>query len=197
MWAFSFMKSDRAARFVNHHMQNYQAVGSLPYNTWCEFVQGFISEFCPKNKIQTAWTDLETSRYFQGSKTVDEYVDEFREMIMRARYLEGSHIALKFQQGLNPKIQDYVACLTEGRPSDENPHEWYAAAILCDENRITNEVFKTSSCIAMHPDMSSSTSAIFWRSPVKVTNVAPSISRYAPQMAMPSNPSQPSTSAPA
>jgi hypothetical protein len=176
MWAFSFMKSDHAARFVDRHMRNYQAVRSPPYNMWHEFVQEFISEFCPKNKIQTAQTDLKTLRYFQGSKTVDEYVDEFREMIMRARYLEGSHIVLKFQQGLNLKIQDYVACLTEGRPSDENPHKWYAAAILCDENRITNEAFKTSSCIAMHLDTSSSTSAIFRRSPVKVMNVAPSIS---------------------
>jgi hypothetical protein len=114
MWAFSFMKSDHAARFVDCHMRNYQAVRSLPYNMWCEFVQEFISKFCPKNEIQTAQTDLETSRYFQGSKTVDKYVDEFCEMIMRACYLEGSHIALKFQQGLNPKIQDYVACLTEG-----------------------------------------------------------------------------------
>jgi hypothetical protein len=78
-------------------MQNYQAVRSLPYNNmWHKFVQEFISEFCPKNEIQTAWTDLKTSRYFQGSKTVDEYVDEFHEMIMRAHYLEGSHIALKF-----------------------------------------------------------------------------------------------------
>jgi len=91
-------------------MRNYQAVGSLPYNTWHEFVQEFISEFCPKIEIQTAWTDLETSRYFQGSKTINEYVDEFHEMVMWAHYLEGSHIALKFRQGLNPKIQDYVAC---------------------------------------------------------------------------------------
>jgi hypothetical protein len=81
---------------------------------WQEFVQEFISEFCPKNKIQMAWTNLETPRYFQGSRTIDEYVDAFCEMIGWAHYLEGSHIALKFWQGLNPKIQDYVACLTNG-----------------------------------------------------------------------------------
>jgi hypothetical protein len=95
-------------------MKNYQAVGSLPYNMWHEFVQEFISKFCPKNKIQMAQTDLKTLKYFQGSRTVDEYVDEFWEMIMWARYLEGSHITLKFRQGLYLKIQDYVSCLTEG-----------------------------------------------------------------------------------
>jgi hypothetical protein len=37
------------------------------------------------------------------------------------------------------KIQDHVACMTHGRPSDDVPKEWYNAAILCDENRITNK----------------------------------------------------------
>jgi hypothetical protein len=33
---------------------------------WNEFTQEFIED-CPKNKIQTAQTDLETATYFQGS----------------------------------------------------------------------------------------------------------------------------------
>jgi hypothetical protein len=48
---------------------------------------------------------------------------------------------LKFQQGLNPKVQDHVACLTSGHPLDTSPKQWYDAAILCDENRIANEAF--------------------------------------------------------
>lgn len=196
MWAFSFMKSDRAARFVDRQMRNYQEVGGLPYSTWSEFVQEFVGEFCPKNEILTARTDLETSRYHQGTKTVDEYVDDFREMIGRARYLEGSHIVLKFRQGLNPKIQDYVACLTSGRPSDENPHEWYAAAILCDENRIANEAFRASSRTIPRSETSSSTNSIFRRIPVRAANTAPPISRYAPPVASTSNPSQTSASTP-
>jgi hypothetical protein len=144
MWAFSFMKGGRAARFVNRHMHSYQTVGSLPYSSWADFVVNFVAEFYRKNKVQTSRTELETSKYFQGPRTVDEYVDEFREMIDHAQYLEGSHIVLKFHQGLNPKIQDHVACLTSGRPSDESPTQWYEAAILCDENCLANEAFRAA-----------------------------------------------------
>jgi hypothetical protein len=48
---------------------------------------------------------------------------------------------LKFQQGLDPKIQDHVACLTLGCPLDESSKQWYDTAILCDENCIANEAF--------------------------------------------------------
>ena len=81
MWAFSFMKTDRAMRFVARHMHNYQTIGRLSCTTWGEFVAEFITEFCPKNELLTSRTDLETTKYFQGSRNVDEYVDEFQETI--------------------------------------------------------------------------------------------------------------------
>jgi hypothetical protein len=55
---------------------------------------------------------------------------------------------LKFWQGLNPKVQDHVACLTLGCPLDKSPKQWYDVAILYDENCITNEAFQTSLRIA-------------------------------------------------
>ena len=117
-------------------------------------------------------------------------------MIGWARYLKGSHIMLKFCQGLNPKIQDYVACLMSGRPSDESPHEWYAAAILCDENRIANEAFRASLRTIPHSETSLSTNSVFRRVPVRAANTALPISRYAPPIASTSSPSQTSASAP-
>jgi Retrotransposon gag protein/Zinc knuckle len=190
MWAMSFMKSGRAARFVDRQMRGYHSVGSLPYESWTDFVVEFVSDFCPKNEIQTSRTELETSKYYQGARTVDEYVDDFRELVDRARYFEGSHIVLKFRQGLNPRIQDHVACLTSGRPSDETPKEWYDAAILCDENRIANEAFRTASRTTAHPETSSTTNSMFRRLPTRLPNPPPPISRYAPPIATPSNPSR-------
>ena len=67
MWAMSYMKSGCTVRFVNRQMRSYQAIGSLPYATWMEFVVEFIADFCPKNEVQTLRTELETLRYFQGS----------------------------------------------------------------------------------------------------------------------------------
>ena len=200
MWAFSFMKTDRASRFVARHMRNYQTVGGLSYATWNKFVAEFITEFCPKNELLTSRTDLETSKYFQGSRNVDEYVDEFRELIDRARYFEGAHIVMKFRQGLNPRIQDYVACLTSGRPSDDDPKSWYAAAILCDENRIANEAFKASSRLTPHVETPPSNGGLFRRPPTWQTNTplttsrtAIPPSRFALPIATPSNPSLHST----
>jgi hypothetical protein len=100
MWALSFMKSGWAARFVDRQMCAYHDIRSLSYPLWQEFVDEFIIDFCPKNEVQTSRTELETSRFFQGSRDVDD----FRELIQRAQYLEGAHIALKFRQGLNQKI---------------------------------------------------------------------------------------------
>jgi hypothetical protein len=142
-WVLSYMKGDRTARFTDRTMRIAQSMGSLPYHSWAEFHNKFIHEFCPKNELQTAWTELETTKYFQGTRSVDEYVDEFRELVDRAKYTKGANIVLKFHHGLSNSIQNYIACLTFGRPSDNNPQEWYDAAILYDENHIANSAFQS------------------------------------------------------
>ena len=43
-----------------------------------------------------AHMDLETSKYHQGSHSVNEYIDEFRELVDCAEYTEGANIVLKF-----------------------------------------------------------------------------------------------------
>lgn len=141
LWVLSFMKSDRAALFVDRSLRTYRISGRLPFESWLEFSTAFVTEFCPKNEVQVARTILESSEYFQGHRNVEEYVDEFRDLVQRANYFEAAHIVLKFRRGLNPQIQDHIACLIIERPSDESPKEWYDAAILCDENRIMNEIF--------------------------------------------------------
>jgi hypothetical protein len=59
MWALPFMKSGQAACFVDCQMRSYHNIGSLSYQSWQEFVDEFIINFCPKNKVQTL-------RFFQG-----------------------------------------------------------------------------------------------------------------------------------
>jgi hypothetical protein len=136
-------------------------------------------------------TNLETSKYFQGSKTIDEYVNEFCEMINYTRYFEGAHIILKFCQGLNTKIQDHVACMTHGQPSDNVPKKWYDAAILCDEDRITNKAFTSSSRGSNYSEVSLNSGTTFQRLLVKLANSVPPISCYAPSITNILNPQRP------
>ena len=75
-------------------------VRSLRYSTWLEFKSAFITKFCPKNETQMALAKLETPSYFQGCQTVDEYIDDFQDLIDQASYQEGLAIVIKFQCGL-------------------------------------------------------------------------------------------------
>jgi len=125
-------------------MQLAQKTGSLPWATWAEFRLEFIHDFCPKNEVQMACMDLETSKYHQSSCSVNEYINEFCELVDRAEYTKGTNIVLKFQHGLSPIIQNYIACLTYGQPSNDIPKDWYDAAILCNENHIANSAFQST-----------------------------------------------------
>ena len=71
-------------------------MGTLPYESWQEFSTIFITEFCPKNKVQVAQMILESLDYFQGSQNVKEYIDDFRDLVQCVNYIEGTHIMLKF-----------------------------------------------------------------------------------------------------
>jgi len=84
----------------------------------------------PKNEVQMAHTELEMSKYHQGSCSVDEYINEFHKLVDCAKYIEGANTVLKFWHGLNPTIQNYIACLTNGQSSDDVPKDWYDAAIV-------------------------------------------------------------------
>jgi hypothetical protein len=134
-----------------------------------------VTEFCLKNEVQTARMNLETVKYFQGLKMVDEYIDEFREVIDHARYFEGTHIVLKFHQGLNAVIQNHVACMTAGCPSDETLKEWYDAALLCNENHIVNKAFGALLWTTPHPEKASYPGGMFRWLPVRATNTVPPI----------------------
>jgi Retrotransposon gag protein/Zinc knuckle len=111
------------------------------FGDWSEFRRTFIEEFCPKHETRLAVTRLETTEYYQRQRSVDDYLDEFRELVEQAGYKEGLAIVMKFRRGLNREIQDQIAQLAIGRPKDDAPEEWYHAAVTADENRTTNLMF--------------------------------------------------------
>ena len=140
-WALTFMKSGRAALFAQRVLRSEERFGVPRYLDWKSFRAAFAAEFCPKNETQLALAKLETSAYHQGRRSVDEYVDDFKELIDQAGYSEGLAIVVKFRRGLQREIQDQIAHLAFGRPGDDDPEAWYDAAIRSDENRIANSMF--------------------------------------------------------
>jgi hypothetical protein len=123
------MKSGRVVLFAQRVLQDEARSKSPKYPTWEAFHKAFVAEFCPKNETQLALAKLETTRYHQGKRTVDEYVYDFRELIDQAGYMEGLRIIMKFRRGLNKEIQDQIANIPIGQPDNANPDEWYEAAI--------------------------------------------------------------------
>jgi len=75
---------------------------------------------------------------------VDEYLDEFLDLIAEAGYTNPKTLVAKFRRGLNPQVQNAVATMAAGRPSDIFPTGWYEAARNVDQNHASNEAFQSS-----------------------------------------------------
>ena len=65
---------------------------------------------------------------------MDEYLDEFQDLITEASYSDPKTIVVKFHQGLDTQIQNAIATMPSGRPSDMVPMDWYTAARTIDQN---------------------------------------------------------------
>jgi len=71
---------------------------------------------------------LESTAYFQKSRSVDEYLDEFQDLITEAGYSNPKTIVVKLCRGLDTQIQNAIATMPSGRPSDMVPMDWYTTA---------------------------------------------------------------------
>jgi len=81
-----------------------------------------------------AINQLESTAYFQKSRSVDEYLDEFQDLITEAGYSDLKTIVVKFCQGLDTQIQNAIATMPSGHLSNMVPTDWYTAARTIDQN---------------------------------------------------------------
>src|SRR6266487_2868510 len=168
-WALTYMKTYRSYMFANCALRHESITNQPRFCTWAEFRKEFIKEFFPRNETQRAITRLETTAYFQGKGSVDDYIDKFKDLIDLSGYTDGLAIVVKFRRGLDPEIQNYIAQMMEGRPVDGDIETWYSTASRCDENRATNATFHSSS---------GSTSSIY--PPLTYTPSLPTRNRFTP-----------------
>jgi hypothetical protein len=135
------MKSGQVTLHVNRILRK-EASDNLPaFFSWRDFEKDLSTKFCLKNEATAALTKLESARYYQGWKAVDDYIDEFSELMDESGYTDGLSIVIKFRKGLDRDIQDQIVEMVQGRPADDDPEGWYNAARTFDANRTANQAF--------------------------------------------------------
>ena len=135
IWALSYMKSVRAGKWATRVFKwEEDNKGYSKFLDWDKFWIEFQKEFCPLHSDTVAVNTLESVSYFQGNCSVDDYLNEFRDLITDAGYTNSKTIVVKFQKGLDSEIQDTIATMAYGCPSDTSPNSWYEAAKNIDQN---------------------------------------------------------------
>jgi Retrotransposon gag protein/Zinc knuckle len=147
VWAMSYMKSKRAAKWTTRIFRWEELPENFGYTKfldWEDFREEFKKEFTPAHMDSLVINRLESMAYYQKSRSLDDYLDEFQDLVADSGYMDPKTLVVKFRQGLNPQIQNAVATMASGRPADTDPAKWYQMARTVDENRATNEAFQSA-----------------------------------------------------
>ena len=146
-WAMTFMNQGQAQKWANH-IYRWESIlasrGVDHFVDWDDFRSRFRTEFFLLHSEAAATNRLEGISYFQGRRTVDDYLDEFRDLISDSGYSDPKTIVVKFRRGLNLTTADAVATMAAGRPDDLDPEAWYEAAIRIDQNQAANAAFRSA-----------------------------------------------------
>jgi hypothetical protein len=108
----SFMSKDAAARWAERRA----SAVPFPFPTWAEFEAEFRLRFVEENEQDQALTKLESHSYFQGSRDIYRYTDDFEELAVTAGYSDALVRVTKYRSGLDPRIN--VAITTSGTAPD-------------------------------------------------------------------------------
>ena len=101
VWAMSYMKAGRAGRWANREFEHKAKSGHLRFIDWVDFEEEFRKDFMPLDSEATAVNVLETTSYFQGRRSVDDYLDQFKDLIEDSGYSDPKMIVVKFCRGLD------------------------------------------------------------------------------------------------
>ena len=73
-----------------------------------KFQLAFQKYFCPTHSNTAAINKLESISYFQKAHSVDNYLDEFMDLILEAGYTDLKTKVVKFWKGLDPQTQNHL-----------------------------------------------------------------------------------------
>jgi hypothetical protein len=101
IWAMSYMKSDRAQKWtarVFRWEQQAENSGQNKFLDWEDFREEFRKEFTPSHADALAINQLESNR------SLDDFVDEFQDLIVDSGYTDPKTIVVKFRSITSNKI---------------------------------------------------------------------------------------------
>jgi len=96
LWALTFFRSGRAAKWSKNVFRQEADTGVFPIQTWRDFEQQFWVHFFPVNVKADAINALESISYYQGGRTVDDYLDNFQALVSDAGYTDPRTLVVKF-----------------------------------------------------------------------------------------------------
>ena len=173
------MKLERAVKWAARIFKwEEENKGYAKFLDWDDFKSKFHKEFCPANSDSAAINKLESTTYYQKTQSIDNYLDEFPDLIAESRYMDLKTLVVKFQKGLDPQIQNAVATLTNRQPSNTALTTWYEAARNMDQNRASNEAFQSAHHISA--PLSSPLHPLFNHpsNPLKCMSDQPQVTQY-------------------
>jgi len=115
------MKTGRANRWATREFEQEAKTGHLRFIDWLDFKEEFQKDFMPLDSESAAINILETTAYFQGKRTVDDYLNQFRDLFYDSGYTDLKTVVVKFRRGLDHWMSTALAGMTYGRPSVMDP----------------------------------------------------------------------------
>ena len=96
MWAMSYIKTGCANHWAMREFKLETKTGHLRFIDWLDFKEEFRKDFLPLDTKAAAINTLETSTYFQGKCSVENYLDAFKDLIKDLGYTDPKTIVIKF-----------------------------------------------------------------------------------------------------
>jgi len=96
LWALTFFKGGRTAKWSENVFCQKADTGIFPIQTWEDFEQQFWVYFFPVNAEADAINVLEEASYHQEGWTVDDYLDNFQALVSDTGYTDPQTLVVKF-----------------------------------------------------------------------------------------------------
>ena len=88
LWALTFFKGGRVAKWSENVFCQETDTGVFLMQTWGDFEQQFQVHFFSVNMEADMINTLEGTSYHQGGRTVDDYLDSFQTLVSDVGYTD-------------------------------------------------------------------------------------------------------------